>query len=112
MVTHEDLMLPGLSPTKSNTTNPFENEKVVEALGYLLILSLFGTAIAKVLYNKLVQMATPVFAASVTYLMPIVALIWGLIFGERFTFQEALASLLILFGVYWANKKRSTKRLK
>lgn len=92
-------------------SNPLEDQKIVEALGYVLVLSLFGTAIAKVLYNKLVQMATPVFAASVTYLMPVVALIWGLVFGERFTFQEALASLLILFGVYWANKKRTAKRL-
>ena len=94
------------------TTQPFERPEVMESLGYLVILCLFGTAMAKVLYNKLVQMATPVFAASVTYLMPIVAVLWGVIDGERFTWQEALAALIILFGVYWANKKRTAKRLK
>lgn len=93
------------------TTQPFQRPEVVESLGYLVLLCLFGTAMAKVLYNKLVQMATPVFAASVTYLMPIVAVLWGLFDGERFTWQEALAAALILFGVYWANKKRSAKRL-
>lgn len=93
-------------------TNPLEREEVVSSLGYLVVLCLFGTAMAKVLYNKLVQMATPVFAASVTYLMPIVAVLWGLLDGERFTLQEALASLLILIGVYWANRGRLPIKLK
>ena len=47
------------------------------AMGYIVILSFFGTAIAKILFNKLVQMSTPVFASSVTFVMPIVALMWG-----------------------------------
>ena len=49
---------------------------------YLIILSLFGTAIAKVLFNKLVHVATPVFASSVAYLMPIVGVFLG-VFGIR-----------------------------
>ena len=75
------------------------------ALFYITILSLFGTAIAKVLFNNLVQMATPVFASSVTYLMPIVAVVWGLLDGESFSFIQLLATLIILFGVYLANKR-------
>ena len=72
---------------------------------YIAILSAFGTALAKVLFNKLVQMATPVFAASVTYLMTIVAVVWGLLDGEGFSVLQALATVLILVGIYLANKR-------
>ena len=73
---------------------------------YVAVLSLFGTAIAKVLFNTLVQISTPVFASSVTYIMPIVALIWGLLDGETFSAIQIVASAIILLGVYMANKKQ------
>lgn len=73
---------------------------------YIAILSLFGTAMAKVLFFKLVQLSTPVFASSVTYIMPIVALIWGVLDGETFSVLQLIASVIILIGVYFANKKR------
>ena len=76
------------------------------ALLYMLVLSLFGTAIAKVLFNKLVHIATPVFASSVTYLMTIVAVFWGVLDGERFSFIQALATLIILLGIYLSNKRK------
>lgn len=76
------------------------------ALFYMLILSLFGTAIAKVLFNKLVHIATPVFASSVTYLMTIVAVFWGILDGEKFGLLQALATIIILLGVYLANKRK------
>ena len=75
------------------------------SLGCVVILSLFGTAMAKVLFNNLIQISTPVFASSVTYLMPIVALSWGLLDGEVFDLYQAMAALLILYGIYLANKK-------
>jgi len=76
------------------------------ALFYLVILSLFGTAMAKVLFNKLVHVATPVFASSVTYLMPVVAVFWGLLDGEGFSFTQGVATVIILLGVYLANRKK------
>ena len=60
----------------------------------------------KVFFFKLVQISTPVFATSVTYLMPIVAVIWGIIDGETFTPLQAIATAIILAGVYIANRKR------
>lgn len=72
---------------------------------YVTLLSLFGTAMAKVIFNKLVQVSTPVFASSVTYIMPIVALAWGLLDGESFSVIQACATVIILLGVYLANKK-------
>jgi len=81
------------------------SEKMQISFGYVAILSLIGTAFAKVIFNKLVQIASPVFASSVTYTMPIVAVIWGIIDGETFNIFQALAATLILLGVFLANKK-------
>ena len=83
----------------------FQSKEMQIAFGYIAILSLFGTAIAKVIFNRLVQISSPVFASSVTYTMPIVALMWGLVDGETFTFLQGIAAAIILFGVYLANKK-------
>ena len=83
----------------------FQNEAFIKSVGYVIILSAFGTAMAKVLFNKLVQMSTPVFASSVTYSMPVVALIWGVLDGEGFSVLQGLATILILLGIYMANKK-------
>ena len=82
------------------------NDKDVKvALFCLLILSLVGTVFAKILFNKFVQIASPVFASSVTYTLPIVALFWGLLDGEVFTLNQFFATVIILTGVYLANKK-------
>jgi len=77
------------------------------SLGALAILGIMGTAIALILFNKLVQITTPVFASSVTYLIPIVAVVWGLVDGEVLTAGRFAGMVLILIGVYVANRKRS-----
>ena len=55
-------------------------------------------------------MSTPVFASSVTYLMPIVALMWGFFDGETFSWLQAIASVIILLGVYLSHKNQSYKK--
>ena len=89
------------------STERFNNPYLTEALVYVTLLSVFGTALAKVIFNKLIQISTPVFASSVTYIMPIVALIWGVLDGESFSVLQALAALLILFGVYLSHKRKT-----
>lgn len=84
----------------------FSSELFRSSILYVVILSLFGTAMAKVLFNKLVQLSTPVFASSVTYIMPIVALGWGVVDGEKFTWTQGFATGIILLGVWLANKKK------
>ena len=81
------------------------DKDVKVALFCLIILSIIGTVFAKILFNKFVQIASPVFASSVTYILPIVALFWGLLDGEIFTLNQLFATLIILIGVYLANKK-------
>ena len=78
----------------------------LEALGYLTILAIVGTGFAKVLYNKMVHIATPVFASSVTYLIPIVAVSWGIFDNEKLSFVQLLAGAIILLGVYLVNKAK------
>ena len=88
-------------------TGFFEIDYMAEAktsLLYLVLLSVFGTAMAKTLFNKLIQMTSPIFSSSVTYLIPIVALFWGVMDGERLHFGQFLAGTLILLGVYLTNK--------
>lgn len=83
----------------------FENSLFNESVIYVFVLSIFGTAIAKILFNRLVQISTPVFASSVAYTMPLVALLWGLLDGELFSVLQILAAIMVLIGVYLGNKR-------
>ncbi|MBT8287694.1 MAG: DMT family transporter [Bacteroidia bacterium] len=83
-----------------------EGSHFINSILYIVVLAGFGTALAKVLFNKLIQISTPVFASSVTYLMTVVALGWGLLDGEKFSFTQGIATLLILTGVYMSNRKK------
>ena len=74
------------------------------SLGYLFLLGAFGTAFALVLFNKLIQITTAVFATSVTYLIPVIAVLWGILDGEDFFTLHFLGMLLIVAGVYIINK--------
>ena len=87
------------------TTLTFENESIYLSIGCVAILSLFGTVMAKIIFYTLIQISSPVFASSVAYLMPLVALLWGLLDGEVFGVNQGFSSFLILLGVYLVNKK-------
>tara|TARA_B100000902_G_scaffold128740_1_gene127981 strand:+ start:310 stop:1197 length:888 start_codon:yes stop_codon:yes gene_type:complete len=86
------------------------NSSFLPSLGFVIILSIFGTALAKIMFNTLIQISTPVFASSVTYLMPLVALGWGILDSENFSINQGLASLLILCGIYLSNKLNKKSR--
>jgi drug/metabolite transporter (DMT)-like permease len=78
----------------------YHDTAIMTSLGYILILALFGTAFAKVLFNKLLTISSAVFSISITYLLPIVAIGWGVLDGEHFGGMQWLASGLILGGIY------------
>lgn len=85
----------------------FEMTKTnMSSLGYISVLAVLGTGIAKVLFNKIVQMSSPIFASSVTYLIPLVAVVWGILDGEKLSFIQAIAGVVILLGVYLVNKNK------
>lgn len=82
------------------------NETTIQAGGYLLTLTVVGTALAVALYYKLIHITSAVFASTVTYLLPVVAVIWGLIDGEQFSAWYILGGLLIFIGIYLIREKR------
>lgn len=75
------------------------------AFGYIALLALMSTAIAVSIFNKLVKMTTPLFASTVTYIMPIVSVGWGVLDGEHLYISHFTGMAAILGGVYLANKK-------
>lgn len=83
----------------------FTETKLI-SLGYVTILAVLGTGIAKIIYNKMVHLATPIFASSVTYIIPIVAVFWGVLDEEKLSLLQLFAGLIILFGVYLLNRKK------
>jgi drug/metabolite transporter (DMT)-like permease len=75
------------------------------ALGFVVLLGCMSTSIATVLFNKLVKLTTPLYASSVTYIMPIVSVMWGVLDGERLQIGHFIGMAFIIGGVWLANKK-------
>lgn len=86
-----------------------KTESGVNALLYIVVLAVVGTSMAVVIFNKLINNSSAIFASSVTYLIPIVAIIWGVFDGEKVTFIHLVSVVIILSGVYLVNKKSPTK---
>ena len=86
-----------------------EKDEVKTSIFYVFILALFGTALAKIIFNKLIKISSPVFASSVTYSMLIVSIFWGIVDGEKFSIYQLIATLIIVFGVILTNKKVKIK---
>ncbi|WP_026994359.1 DMT family transporter [Flectobacillus major] len=84
--------------------NKLQKPDALEALSYAVLLGVMGSAIAMVLFNKLIQLTSAVLASSVTYLIPIVAIIWGVLDGEAILIEHYLGMSIILVGVYLVNK--------
>jgi drug/metabolite transporter (DMT)-like permease len=80
-------------------------ESVQHSLLYIVILGVVGTGIANIIFFKTIQISSPVFATSVTYLIPIVAFSWGLLDNEMLTPVQFLGAFIILIGVYLSAKK-------
>lgn len=87
-----------------------QNELAFQSLGYTSILAILGTSISVILFNNLVKNTTALFASSVTYLIPIVAIFWGVFEGEKIQSLHFVAITIILLGVYLANKKPSVAK--
>lgn len=82
------------------------NDSSLKGLFYLSILAVFGTGLAKLMFNRLIQISSAIFSSSVTYIIPIVAITWGILDGETITFVQFIAAFIILLGVYIVNKAK------
>ena len=86
-----------------------QHPKAWESFGYVVLLGIMSTSIALILYNRLVQLTNPIFTSSVTYFIPVIALMWGILDGESLSLYQYFGMVTIIFGVYLSNRTRKTK---
>lgn len=75
-------------------------------LGAIALLGILGTALAMLMMNTLIRYTSAVFASSVTYIIPIFAIGWGLLDGEVITLLHLLFMGVVLTGIYLINRKK------
>jgi len=89
----------------------FDDIKVDSEIGisvfFVMILGVIGTGIAMIFFNRLIQISDPVFSTSVTYTIPLVALGWGFLDGEKFSLLQLFSALIILLGVFLVNRAKN-----
>ncbi len=87
--------------------NPvFQNPNWPYHLLALSTLGIIGTALAMLLMNSMIRYTSAVFASSVTYIIPVFAIGWGILDGERITFLHFACMGIILLGIYLINRKK------
>lgn len=84
---------------------PLGNPDLLLATGAACLLGIIGTAVATIIFYMLVKRAGGIFASMVTYGIPFIAIGWGIFYGEEFGWKQVVCLFIILFGVYWVNKK-------
>ena len=87
-------------------TNPLASKGIF----YIFILSVVGTALAVLVFNRIIAFSSTLFASSVTYFIPIVAVVIGFAFGERLTVWQIVSMFVVLFGVITANVSLKRKK--
>lgn len=83
------------------------SESARESFFFIFLLAALGTALCTVIFYRLVQWTDAIVAASVTYLMPIIALAWGVILSENINLWQVLGMAIVLVGVYLVNRKEA-----
>ena len=83
-----------------------EQPIVQNSLIYIAILGIVGTGLSNILFFKLIQLSSPVFASSVTYIIPVVAIVLGyFVMNETLNFIQGIGAFIVLIGVYFSSKK-------
>ncbi|MDH6251569.1 drug/metabolite transporter (DMT)-like permease [Chryseobacterium sp. H1D6B] len=79
-------------------------------LMFVGLLSIFGTGLAMMMNYRLLKVSTPLFASTVTLLMPIVAIMWGILDGEKLTILQFTGALIIIAGLIFLRTKTAIKK--
>ncbi len=101
------LFLPSLVALVSTgfvSTFSFSKENMI-GLMFVSLLSVFGTGLAMMMNYRLLKVSTPLFASTVTLLMPIVAIIWGILDGEKLTILQFIGASVIIAGLIFLRAK-------
>ena len=86
------------------------NSSLWEGIGFVSLLSIFGTGLAMMLNYRLLSVSTPLFASTVTLLMPVVAIIWGLLDGEKLTLMQGFGGVIILAGLIFLRQMPAAQK--
>ena len=81
------------------------NDLALKSFGFVCILAIVGTALSVVIYNNLIKMAGALFASTCTYLIPVMAVIWGILDGENVNFIQIGGVAVIILSVYLINRR-------
>jgi drug/metabolite transporter (DMT)-like permease len=81
------------------------HEGAWNAFGFVILLGFMSTSLATILFNKLVKISSPLYTSSVTYLIPVVAVLWGVFDNERLYVGHFVGMAAIIGGVYLANRR-------
>lgn len=87
-------------------TERFDHPYAWQSFGFVILLALMSTSVATIIFNRLVKMTSPIFTSSVTYIIPIVAVMWGAIDGESLYIGHYIGMAAIIGGVYLTNRKK------
>ena len=90
---------------------PLGDLHILKGTAAAICLGVMGTAIATVLFYMLVKRAGGIFASTVTYAIPFVAIGWGIYYRESISWKQIVCLLIILLGVYWVNKKTGNEKV-
>lgn len=85
---------------------------MVLATIYISLLGVLGTSVALVIFNHILQLTSPLFVSSVTYIIPVIAVIWGVVDGETLSPYHFLGMAGVGIGVYVANSNRAAFKKK
>jgi drug/metabolite transporter (DMT)-like permease len=88
----------------SDLSAPMHTENWVKNLCFIAILAILGSATALAIFYVLIRDTTPVFAATVTYFIPIVATLWGFADNEHFSSSMIISVVFIFAGVFIINR--------
>lgn len=91
--------------TTDFTQRLVSNPVAWKSLAYAATLGAFGTATAQALFNKMLKISSPLFSASVTYCIPFVAVLWGLVDGEKLGVMHIIGFMTVLVGVFIVGRK-------
>jgi len=102
------LLLPSIAfILTTDLAAPFKQQQLMTSIYALVALSILGTAIAVIIYTKLLKSAGMMMASSVAYLIPVVAIILGILQGEAISIIQIAGISIIFAGLFLINQLRS-----
>jgi drug/metabolite transporter (DMT)-like permease len=93
----------------SDFTKASESPDRLLNFGYICALALLSSFTAIIIFNVLIKHTTALFSASVTYIIPVFAIFWGILDNETVSLIQISSVVIIFLGIYLVNKKKGTQ---